>query len=35
VIMGSYRIVYRLRLGNAEILTVLHGAKLLDPERLK
>jgi addiction module RelE/StbE family toxin len=28
VILGSYRIVYRLRAGQAEILTVFHGARL-------
>ena len=28
VILGSYRIVYRLRSGHAEILTVFHGARL-------
>ena len=28
VILGSYRIVYRLRDGHAVILTVFHGARL-------
>ena len=28
VILGSYRIVYRLKAGTAEVLTVFHGARL-------
>lgn len=28
LILGSYRVVYRLRHGQAEVLTVLHGARL-------
>jgi toxin ParE1/3/4 len=35
IILGNYRIVYRLRGGLAEILTVYHGAKLLNPGELK
>jgi toxin ParE1/3/4 len=35
IILGNYRIVYRLRGSLAEILTVYHGAKLLNPEKLK
>ncbi|MBP7052799.1 MAG: type II toxin-antitoxin system RelE/ParE family toxin [Phycisphaerae bacterium] len=35
VILGNYRIIYRLRGEAAEILTVHHGARLLDPRRLK
>ena len=35
VILGNYRIIYRLRSEVVEVLTVFHGAKLLDPERLK
>ncbi len=35
IILGNYRIVYRLRKETAEILTVYHGAKLLDPSILK
>jgi len=34
IILGNYRLVYRLRGETAEILTVYHGARLLDPERL-
>src|SRR3989442_809920 len=35
IILGNYRIVYRLRGGLAEILTVYHGAKLLNSEKMK
>jgi toxin ParE1/3/4 len=35
VILGNYRIIYRLRSDAVEILTVHHGARLLDPRRLK
>src|SRR5438034_418034 len=35
IILGNYRIVYRLRGRIAEILTIYHGAKLLNPSRLK
>ncbi len=35
VILGNYRIIYRLRSKAVEILTVHHGARLLDPKRLK
>jgi plasmid stabilization system protein ParE len=34
VILGNYRIVYRIRPDLIEILTVYHGARLLDPSRL-
>ncbi len=34
LILGSYRIIYRLCRGTVEILTVHHGARLLDPKRL-
>jgi plasmid stabilization system protein ParE len=34
IIFGNYRIVYRLKGDLAEILTVFHGARLLDPARL-
>jgi len=34
IILGSYRIIYRLRRDAVEILTVHHGARLLDPKRL-
>jgi toxin ParE1/3/4 len=35
IILGNYRIVYRLRKDIVEILTVYHGARLLDPSDLK
>ena len=35
ILLGNYRIVYRLREELAEILTVYHGAKLLNPGKLK
>ncbi len=35
ILLGNYRIVYRMREGLVEILTVYHGAKLLDPSRLR
>ncbi|MCU0918303.1 MAG: type II toxin-antitoxin system RelE/ParE family toxin [Planctomycetes bacterium] len=31
IILGSYRIIYRLRTPAVEILTVYHGARLLPP----
>jgi len=34
IILGNYRIVYRIRGDTVEILTVWHGARLLDPSRL-
>jgi toxin ParE1/3/4 len=34
LILGDYRVIYRLRDDLAEILTVHHGARLLDPSRL-
>jgi len=34
IILGNYRIIYRLRTNVAEILTVHHGARLLDPSKL-
>ena len=34
LILGNYRIVYRIRGDVVEILTVWHGARLLDPSRL-
>ena len=34
IILGSYRIVYRLRDDVAELLTIHHGARLLDPSQL-
>jgi toxin ParE1/3/4 len=34
IVLGNYRIVYRLRKDIVEILTVYHGARLLDPSDL-
>ena len=34
VILGNYRIVYRLKSDLIEVLTVYHGTRLLDPSRL-
>lgn len=34
IVLGSYRIVYRIRADLVEILTVWHGSRLLDPSRL-
>ena len=34
IILGSYRIVYRVARELVEILAVHHGARLLDPDRL-
>ena len=35
IILGDYRIVYRLKTKYVELLTVYHGARLLDPDSLK
>jgi len=35
IILGNYRIVYRSRAKSVEILTVYHGAKLLNPAKIK
>ena len=35
LILGSYRIIYRRRSEAVEVLTVHHGARLLDPKRLR
>jgi len=35
IILGNYRIVYRLKGDFVEILTVYHGARLMDPSKLK
>jgi len=35
LILGNYRIVYRLKFDTPEILTIYHGSRLLDPKRLK
>ena len=34
ILLGDYRIVYRITGEVVEILTVYHGARLLDPSRL-
>ncbi len=34
-VLGSYRIIYRVRGEVVEILTVYHGARLLDPSRIQ
>jgi len=34
IILESYRIIYRVRAGEVEVLTVLHGARLLKAENL-
>jgi len=34
ILLGSYRIVYRVKGDLVELLTVYHGARLLDPSRL-
>jgi plasmid stabilization system protein ParE len=35
IILGNYRIVFRFRKNVVEILTIYHGARLLDPSRLR
>ena len=35
ILFGSYRIIYRIKTDLVEILTVYHGARLLDPTSLK
>lgn len=35
IILGNYRIVYRVKPEHVEILTVYHGARLLDPSTLE
>ena len=35
IILGNYRIVYRVKQQLAEILTAYHGARLLDPSTLR
>lgn len=34
-ILGNYRIIYRVKGDMAAVLTVHHGARLLDPSRLQ
>jgi addiction module RelE/StbE family toxin len=33
IILGNYRLIYRLQEGEAQIVTVHHGARLLNTER--
>ncbi|MES4785391.1 MAG: type II toxin-antitoxin system RelE/ParE family toxin [Nitrospiraceae bacterium] len=35
VILGNYRLIYRLRSGDVQILTVHHGARKLNPAELE
>lgn len=35
IILGQYRIVYRLQARVSEILTIYHGARLLNPSKLR
>ena len=35
IVLGNYRIIYRVRLDLVEILTVYHAARLLDPSRIQ
>ena len=35
VIVGSYRVIYRIRQDAVQIATVHHGARLLNPEKLE
>ena len=35
LIMGNYRIVYRLRDNHVELLPIHHGSRLLDPLKLR
>jgi addiction module RelE/StbE family toxin len=34
LIIGNYRVVYRVKKDLVEVLTIHHGARLLDPTRL-
>jgi toxin ParE1/3/4 len=34
-ILGNYRIIYRVKSGLVEVLTVYHGARLFDPSRIQ
>jgi len=35
IILGSYRLVYRIKQQRADLLTIYHAARLLDPDQLK
>ena len=34
IILGNYRLIYRIRSGDVQILTVHHGARQLSPKEL-
>jgi plasmid stabilization system protein ParE len=34
IMFGNYRLIYRLRSSDVEILTVHHGARLINPNRI-
>jgi addiction module RelE/StbE family toxin len=33
IIVGSYRLIYRVRQDSVQLLTVHHGARMLDPQK--
>ena len=35
IVLGNYRLIYRLVSGDAQVITVHHGARQLDPSRLQ
>jgi len=35
IVVGSYRVIYRIRQEEVHVLTVHHGARLLDLERIE
>lgn len=35
LLLGNYRIIYRINASLIEILTIYHGSRLLDPAKLK
>ncbi|HBL16360.1 MAG TPA: hypothetical protein DD417_06265 [Elusimicrobia bacterium] len=35
LILGNYRLVYRVKAKCIQLLTVYHGARLMDPGKLK
>jgi toxin ParE1/3/4 len=35
IILGNYRLIYRIREDEVQVLTVHHGARLLDPGRFE
>jgi toxin ParE1/3/4 len=34
IIVGNYRLIYRIRSGDVQILTVHHAARPIDPDQL-